>query len=35
MYRELKHHHVDKQLQVNLLQMQLKGIKQSQDAALR
>jgi hypothetical protein len=35
MYCKLKHHHVDKQLQVNLLQMQLKGIKQLQDAALR
>jgi hypothetical protein len=35
MYRELKHHHADKQLQLNLLQTQLKGIKQSQDAALR
>jgi hypothetical protein len=35
MYRELKHHHINKQLQVNLLQMQLKGIKQLQDAALR
>jgi hypothetical protein len=34
MYQELEHHHVDKQLQCNLLQMQLKGIKQSQDAAL-
>jgi hypothetical protein len=35
MYRELEHHHADKQLQLNLLQTQLKGIKQSQDAALR
>jgi hypothetical protein len=35
MYRELEHHHTDKQLQLNLLQTQLKGIKQSQDAALR
>jgi hypothetical protein len=35
MYRELEHHHADKQLQVNLLQTQLKGLKQSQDAALR
>jgi hypothetical protein len=35
MYRKLEHHHADKQLQLNLLQTQLKGIKQSQDAALR
>jgi hypothetical protein len=35
MYCELEHHHADKQLQLNLLQTQLKGIKQSQDAALR
>jgi hypothetical protein len=35
MYRELEHHHADKQLQLNLLQTQLKGIKQSQEAALR
>jgi hypothetical protein len=35
MYRELEHHHANKQLQLNLLQTQLKGIKQSQDAALR
>ena len=35
MYRELEHHYADKQLQLNLLQTQLKGIKQSQDAALR
>jgi hypothetical protein len=35
MYRELEHHHADKQLQLNLLQTQLKGIKQSQNAALR
>jgi hypothetical protein len=35
MYHELEHHHDDKQLQLNLLQTQLKGIKQSQDAALR
>jgi hypothetical protein len=35
MYCELEHHHADKQLQLNLLQMQLKGIKQSQDMALR
>jgi hypothetical protein len=34
MYHELEHHQVNKQLQVNLLQMQLKGIKQLQDAAL-
>jgi hypothetical protein len=35
MYRELEHHHADKQLQLNLLQTQLKRIKQSQEAALR
>jgi hypothetical protein len=35
MYCELEHHHADKQLQLNLLQTQLKGIKQSQDAALQ
>jgi hypothetical protein len=34
LYQELKHHHVNKQLQLNLLQMQLKGLKQSQDATL-
>ena len=34
MYCELEHHHANKQLQVNLLQTQLKGLKQSQDAAL-
>jgi hypothetical protein len=35
MYRKLEHHHANKQLQLNLLQTQLKGIKQSQEAALR
>jgi hypothetical protein len=35
MYHELEHHHADKQLQLNLLQTQLKGIKQLQDATLR
>jgi hypothetical protein len=34
MYHKLKHHHINKQLQVNLLQLQLKGLKQMQDATL-